>query len=57
VQVLATIRLPYFLDLFKDHPEETVSAPKVGQEAHFEHLSTVPISPSSWARPLRRELV
>jgi predicted ATPase len=42
VQVLATTHSPYFLDLFKDHPEEIVIAHKVGQEARFEHLSDQP---------------
>jgi predicted ATPase len=39
VQVLATTHSPYFLDLFKDHPEEIVIAHKVGQEASFQRLS------------------
>ena len=42
VQVLATTHSPYFLDLFKDHPEEIVIAHKVGQEARFERLSDQP---------------
>ena len=42
VQVLATTHSPYFLDLFKDHPEEIVIARKVGQEARFERLSDRP---------------
>ena len=42
VQVLATTHSPYFLDLFKDHPEEIVIAHKVGQEARFERLSDHP---------------
>ena len=42
VQVLATTHSPYFLDLFKDHPEEIVIAQKVGQEARFERLSDRP---------------
>jgi len=42
VQILATTHSPYFLDLFKDHPEEIVIAHKVGQEARFERLSDQP---------------
>jgi len=42
VQVLATTHSPYFLDLFRDHPEEIVIAHKVGQEARFERLSDKP---------------
>ncbi len=39
VQVLATTHSPYFLDLFKDHPEEIVIANKVGLDVRFERLS------------------
>ncbi len=39
VQVIATTHSPYFLDLFRDHPEEIVIAQKVGNEARFERLS------------------
>ena len=39
VQVIATTHSPYFLDLFKDHPEETVLANKTGQDVKFERLS------------------
>jgi predicted ATPase len=42
VQVIATTHSPYFLDLFRDHPEEIVIAQKVGQEARFERLSDRP---------------
>jgi predicted ATPase len=38
VQVVATTHSPYFLDLFKDHPEEIVIAQKEGLEARFERL-------------------
>lgn len=38
VQVVATTHSPYFLDLFKDHPEDIVIANKVGHEAKFERL-------------------
>lgn len=39
VQVIATTHSPYFLELFKDHPEEIVLANKTGQEVKFERLS------------------
>jgi predicted ATPase len=39
VQVIATTHNPYFLDLFRDHPEEIVIAEKVGLEAKFSRLS------------------
>lgn len=39
VQVIATTHSPYFLDLFKDHPEEIVIAHRAGIGAHFERLS------------------
>src|SRR5205085_6896871 len=42
VQVIATTHSPYFLDLFKDHPEEVVIASKIGLEARFERLSDLP---------------
>jgi predicted ATPase len=42
VQVLATTHSPYFLDLYRDHPEEVVIASKIGQEAHFKRLSDHP---------------
>ncbi len=42
VQVIATTHSPYFLDLFRDHPEEIVIAQKVGQEAKFERLADRP---------------
>ncbi len=38
VQVVATTHSPYFLDLFKDHPEEIVIAEKAGLEARFQRL-------------------
>jgi predicted ATPase len=38
VQVVATTHSPYFLDLFKDHPEEVVIAQKDGLQATFERL-------------------
>jgi predicted ATPase len=39
VQVIATTHSPYFLDLFKDHPEEVVIADKQGLDVRFERLS------------------
>lgn len=42
VQVIATTHSPYFLDLFKDHPEEVVIANKVDQDVKFERLSEQP---------------
>ncbi|MEO6569730.1 MAG: AAA family ATPase [Opitutaceae bacterium] len=39
VQVIATTQSPYFLDLFRDHPEEIVISQKKGNTAHFERLS------------------
>jgi predicted ATPase len=42
VQVIATTHSPYFLDLFKDHPEEIVIANKVGDNVQFERLSERP---------------
>ncbi len=38
VQVVATTHSPYFLDLFKDHPEQIVVAEKKGNEATFSRL-------------------
>ena len=35
VQVIATTHSPYFLDLYRDHPEEVVIASRIGQEAQF----------------------
>ncbi len=42
VQVIATTHSPFFLDLFRDHPEEIVIAEKVGLEARFQRLSDRP---------------
>jgi predicted ATPase len=39
VQVIATTHNPYFLDLFREHPEEIVIAEKVGLDATFSRLS------------------
>ena len=42
VQVIATTHSPYFLDLFKDHPEEIVICEKTGQGVEFKRLSELP---------------
>lgn len=42
VQVIATTHSPYFLDLYKDHPEEIVIAQKTADGATFERLSDQP---------------
>lgn len=42
VQVIATTHNPYFLDLFREHPEEIVIAEKVGLEGRFSRLSDRP---------------
>jgi len=42
VQVIATTHSPYFLDLFRDHPEEIVICEKLAQEAQFKRLSDLP---------------
>lgn len=42
VQVIATTHSPYFLDLYKDHPEEVVIAHKEEQGVQFERLSEKP---------------
>jgi predicted ATPase len=42
VQVIATTHSPYFLDLYKDHPEEIVIAQKEGGQAYFKRLVDIP---------------
>ena len=42
VQVIATTHNPYFLDLFREHPEEIVIAQKHGRAARFERLADRP---------------
>ena len=37
--MIATTQSPYFLDLFRDHPEEVIIAEKKGLEAEFIPLS------------------
>jgi predicted ATPase len=39
VQIVATTHSPYFIDLFREHPEELIVAQKHGRAAHFERLS------------------
>jgi hypothetical protein len=39
VQIIATTQSPYFLDLFREHPEEIVITQKHGNAARFERLS------------------
>jgi predicted ATPase len=42
VQVIATTHSPYFLDLYKDHPEQIVIAHKTNEGGRFERLSEQP---------------
>ena len=42
VQVIATTHSPYFLDLFKDHPEEIIIANRADDNVRFERLSDRP---------------
>jgi predicted ATPase len=42
VQVIATTHNPFFLDLFKEFPEEVVIANKVGADVQFQRLSDQP---------------
>ncbi len=42
VQVIATTHYPYFLDQFREHPEEVVIANRVGDNVRFERLSDRP---------------
>lgn len=45
VQVIATTHSPYFIDLFRDHPEEVIISQKTGRAATFERLSDRPDLP------------
>lgn len=45
VQVIATTHSPYFIDLFRTHPEEVVISQKHGCEAKFERLADRPDLP------------
>lgn len=42
IQIIATTHSPYFVDQFKDHPEEIVVANKEGLDVSFECLSDKP---------------
>ncbi len=42
VQVVATTHSPYFLDLFRDHPEEVVIGNRTGHNVSFDRLSDRP---------------
>lgn len=42
VQVIATTHSPYFVDLFKDHPEEIVICEKVAQGVAFKRVADLP---------------
>lgn len=44
-QVVATTHSPYFIDLFRDHPEEVVISQKTGRAAAFERLADRPDLP------------
>jgi hypothetical protein len=41
VQVIATTHSPYFLDLFRDHPEDVVMADKGDNSATFHRLTDI----------------
>ncbi len=45
VQVIATTHSPYFIDLFRDHPEEVIISQKTGRAATFERLADRPDLP------------
>lgn len=45
VQIVATTHSPYFIDLFRDHPEEVIISHKVGRAARFERLTDRPDLP------------
>ncbi|MEY3607236.1 MAG: hypothetical protein RLZZ447_24 [Verrucomicrobiota bacterium] len=45
VQVIATTHSPYFIDLFRDHPEEVIISQKCGRAATFERLADRPDLP------------
>jgi predicted ATPase len=42
VQVIATTHSPYFVDLFKGHPEEIVVCDKIGHDVQFKRVSDLP---------------
>jgi predicted ATPase len=39
VQVVVTSHSPYFIDLFREHPDEVIISQKRGRAAHFERLA------------------
>jgi predicted ATPase len=39
VQIVTTSHSPYFIDLFREHPEEVIISHKEGRAAHFSRLS------------------
>lgn len=45
VQIVTTSHSPYFIDLFREHPEEVVITQKVGRAATFARLSDRPDLP------------
>lgn len=45
VQIVATTHSPYFIDLFREHPEEIIISHKHGRAAHFERLADRPDLP------------
>ncbi|PTX99001.1 ATP-binding protein [Opitutus sp. ER46] len=45
VQVVVTSHSPYFIDLFREHPEEVVITQKRGREAQFQRLTDRPDLP------------
>jgi predicted ATPase len=42
VQVITTTHSPYFIDLFRDHPEEVIITQRHGREARFTRLADRP---------------
>ncbi len=45
VQIVTTTHSPYFIDLFRDHPEEVIVSHKHGRAARFERLTDRPDLP------------
>ena len=45
VQIVTTSHSPYFIDLFREHPEEIVISNKQGRAAHFSRLTDRPDLP------------
>ncbi len=45
VQIITTTHSPYFIDLFRDHPEEVIVSQKHGRAAKFERLIDRPDLP------------